>query len=90
MSDSNKQRTVKAPSYADALIPVFTLIILVGASVSLFGLNAVQGPLQVAIIINTMITALIILKNGYTWDRSEEHTSELQSPLITSYAVFCL
>lgn len=53
---------MKAPSYADALIPVFTLIILVGASVSLFGLNAVQGPLQVAIIVSTMITALIILK----------------------------
>src|SRR3546814_8722848 len=24
------------------------------------------------------------------WDRSEEHTSELQSPMRTSYAVFCL
>src|ERR1051325_7269858 len=24
------------------------------------------------------------------WDRSEEHTSELQSPYVISYAVFCL
>src|SRR5213079_3501059 len=24
------------------------------------------------------------------WDRSEEHTSELQSPVVISYAVFCL
>ena len=27
---------------------------------------------------------------GVTLERSEEHTSELQSPLIISYAVFCL
>src|SRR3546814_4439287 len=26
----------------------------------------------------------------YTWPRSEEHTSELQSLMRTSYAVFCL
>ena len=28
--------------------------------------------------------------NPLTQGRSEEHTSELQSPLIISYAVFCL
>src|SRR3546814_9295049 len=27
---------------------------------------------------------------GETWQRSEEHTSELQSLMRTSYAVFCL
>src|SRR3546814_8599625 len=27
---------------------------------------------------------------GQTWDRSEEHTSELQSLMRISYAVFCL
>src|SRR3546814_4362019 len=27
---------------------------------------------------------------GYTYDRSEEHTSELQSLMRISYAVFCL
>src|SRR3546814_2781726 len=27
--------------------------------------------------------------DGYTWMRSEEHTSELQSLMRTSYAVFC-
>ena len=30
-----------------------------------------------------------ILDKAY-WDRSEEHTSELQSPVPISYAVFCL
>src|SRR3546814_7985488 len=28
--------------------------------------------------------------NGLTWSRSEEHTSELQSLMRISYAVFCL
>src|ERR1051325_2099147 len=27
---------------------------------------------------------------GYSFYRSEEHTSELQSPYVISYAVFCL
>lgn len=70
--DSKTPRTVKAPSYFDALIPVFTLIILVGSSVALFGLDAVNGPLQVAIIISTMVTAVIVLKNGHTWDEVSE------------------
>src|SRR3546814_9017034 len=26
---------------------------------------------------------------GFTWNRSEEHTSELQSPMRISYAAFC-
>src|SRR3546814_4890945 len=29
-------------------------------------------------------------KKGITWPRSEEHTSELQSLMRISYAVFCL
>src|SRR3546814_10028465 len=29
-------------------------------------------------------------RNGPTWGRSEEHTSELQSLMRISYAVFCL
>ncbi|MHA7846874.1 Na+/H+ antiporter NhaC family protein [Serratia sp. D1N4] len=70
--DSKTPRTVKAPSYLDALIPIFTLIVLVGSSVALFGLDAVNGPLQVAIIISTMLTAVIVLKNGHTWDEVSE------------------
>ncbi|AKA37521.1 Na+/H+ antiporter NhaC [Yersinia ruckeri] len=70
--DSKIPRKIKAPSYLDALIPIFTLIILVGSSVALFGLDAVNGPLQVGIIISTMITAVIVLKNGHTWDEVSE------------------
>src|SRR3546814_1788275 len=34
--------------------------------------------------------AIDILVNNAGWDRSEEHTSELQSLMRISYAVFCL
>src|ERR1051325_6089943 len=34
--------------------------------------------------------ALVFSGNISAWNRSEEHTSELQSPYVISYAVFCL
>ena len=30
------------------------------------------------------------LNRSWSGNRSEEHTSELQSPVVISYAVFCL
>lgn len=70
--DTKISRTIKAPSYMDALIPIVSLIVLVGAAVALFGLDAVKGPLQVGIIISSIITSIIILKNGHTWEEIAE------------------
>src|SRR5213079_2639612 len=33
---------------------------------------------------------VVVLRLAQQQRRSEEHTSELQSPVVTSYAVFCL
>src|SRR3546814_3081064 len=33
---------------------------------------------------------MLLHRNNIGWDRSEEHTSELQSLMRISYAVFCL
>ncbi|RDI99343.1 Na+/H+ antiporter NhaC [Dyella solisilvae] len=65
-------RKAKPPSYLDAIIPLLVLIGLVGASVALFGLNAVDGPLQVGIILSTMVAVVIILKNGHVWEEIAE------------------
>ncbi|WP_127959323.1 Na+/H+ antiporter NhaC [Serratia microhaemolytica] len=70
--DNKPARSARAPSYLDAMIPIISLIISVGASVTLFGLDAVKGPLQVAIILSAMVTAIIILKNGHSWDEISE------------------
>ncbi|MEY4922599.1 MAG: hypothetical protein RLY17_1316 [Pseudomonadota bacterium] len=63
-----KKRIIRPSSYWDALISLFSLIFLVGASVALFGLKAANGPMQVAIILCIMITSVIIMKNGYSWE----------------------
>src|SRR5881398_1580970 len=64
---------------------------------------AVQGRTPVIVVVNNTVYAVIaisdpikptakdaILHLKQLEDRSEEHTSELQSPLNISYAVFCL
>lgn len=88
VSDPKSPRTIKAPSYLDALIPVVTLIVLVGTSVALFGLNAVNGPLQVAIIVSTMMTSMVILKNGHSWEDISE--SGRKGIATVSGAIFIL
>lgn len=62
------RRKVKPPSYVDAALPLVILVLLVGASVALFGLDAINGPMQVAMILATMSAVAIILKNGHSWD----------------------
>lgn len=61
-------RTIKEPSYLDAIVPLVVLIALIAGSVVLFGLGAIDGPTQVALILSTMVAAIIILKNGHPWD----------------------
>ena len=39
--------TIKEPSYVDAIFPIVTLIVLIAASVYLFGLNALPKPTRV-------------------------------------------
>jgi hypothetical protein len=41
-----------------------------------------------AILLSIVLTVILASANAYV--RSEEHTSELQSPYHISYAVFCL
>ena len=65
-------RPKKSPSYLDAILPLLALIGLVGASVALFGLKAVDGPLQVAIILSTMVAIFVIFKNGHAWEEVQE------------------
>jgi NhaC family Na+:H+ antiporter len=40
----------------------------IGGSLLLFGLDALDGPIQVALILCSMVAALVALKNGYTWE----------------------
>src|SRR3546814_5467882 len=73
-------------------IGVAVLIALTLAGCDLFG---ERGPVKVAAIgpLNLAATPLsgeLSAANAALLDRSEEHTSELQSLMRISYAVFCL
>ncbi len=52
---------------ADAIIPLAALALLIGSSVALFGLDALDGPIQVALVLCCAVAALIARKNGHHW-----------------------
>jgi NhaC family Na+:H+ antiporter len=53
---------------ADAIIPLVVLAVLIGGSLALFGLDALDGPIQVALFLCTMVAGVIAMKNGHSWD----------------------
>lgn len=57
----------REPSVLDAILPLVVLIGLIGGAVMLFGLAAIDGPVQVALILSAMVAAIIALKNGHPW-----------------------
>ncbi len=71
-NDERGARTVRRPSVLDALIPLITLAVLVAGSIAVFGLDALSGPIQVALILCAMVAALVAVKNGNTWVEVQE------------------
>ncbi|GAT11076.1 Na+/H+ antiporter NhaC [Mycolicibacterium novocastrense] len=72
MTDSLEQRAIRSPSLADAIIPLVALTVLIGSSIALFGLDALDGPIQVALVMCCAVAALIALKNGHRWSAVQE------------------
>jgi Na+:H+ antiporter, NhaC family len=64
--------TRRQPSMADALVPLAALALLIAAALALFGLSALDGPIQVALILCCGVAALIALKNGHPWSAVQE------------------
>jgi NhaC family Na+:H+ antiporter len=62
------RRPLREPSLADAIIPLLTLAALIAGSLALFGLDALDGPVQVALLMCALVAALIALKNGHSWE----------------------
>lgn len=82
------ERTIREPSFLDVFIPIFTLMISISGAVTLFGLEAINGPVQVALLISTMIAAIIILKNGHSWDEIAAAGGRAISSIVS--AIFIL
>ena len=56
----------RPPSLLDATLPVVVLIALIAMTIMLFGVDATNGPLQVALLLSAAFAALVAFKNGYT------------------------
>lgn len=63
---------VREPSMLDALVPVVSLIIMLAASVYLYGADSSYGANQIALLLGAGIGIIIGLKNGLSWKSLEE------------------
>jgi NhaC family Na+:H+ antiporter len=62
-----KERTIKPPSFLDALIPIIVLVVFLASAIVLYGDEGTAGPIQVALILSMLVAAFIGLKNGHRW-----------------------
>lgn len=68
MSNQEKEtEIIQPPSLLDALIPTIILVILLAGSIILYGDAGIEGPLQVALILTSMVAMAIGFKNSHTW-----------------------
>ncbi|HET6735893.1 Na+/H+ antiporter NhaC [Mycobacterium sp.] len=72
MTESPETQAVRPPSLNDAILPLVALAVLIGTSIALFGLEALDGPVQVALVLCCAVAALIALKNGHRWTAVQE------------------
>jgi Na+:H+ antiporter, NhaC family len=72
----------------DALAPLAMLALLIGGSLALFGLDALDGPIQVALVLCAMGAALIAMRNGHSWEDVERATRG--SVALVTTAIFIL
>jgi NhaC family Na+:H+ antiporter len=60
------RRAPRPPSLFDAVAPIVVLIGLLALTIAFFGIDATNGPLQVALLLSAAFASLIAFKNGYT------------------------
>jgi Na+:H+ antiporter, NhaC family len=80
--------SVREPSLLDAIVPLVALAGSIAAALVLFGLDALDGPIQFALILCVMVAALIGMKNGYSWSDVERAGQGALSSI--SSAIFIL
>lgn len=88
MSQAPDRRSVREPSLTDALTPLVLLTLLIAGSLALFGLDALDGPIQVAMFLCCAVVALIAMKNGHSFTAVEESSKEALASV--SSAIFIL
>jgi NhaC family Na+:H+ antiporter len=80
--------TVREPSLTDALAPLVLLVVLIAGALALFGLDALDGPVQVALLMCCALVALIAMKNGHEFVAVQESSKGALASV--SSAIFIL
>ena len=57
----------KRPTIIDSLIPIVSLVLMLGLSVYLFGSDSSSGPNQIVLTLAAAIAAIVAIQNGYLW-----------------------
>ncbi|MEZ5125263.1 MAG: Na+/H+ antiporter NhaC family protein [Thermoleophilia bacterium] len=86
LDSSGKQP--KAPSNLDVALPIVTLIVSIAGAVALYGVAAIDGPVQVALLLSCMVAATIILKNRHPWHEISASGGRAVSSIVS--AIFIL
>jgi NhaC family Na+:H+ antiporter len=55
MTSEEPARVVKEPTVLTAVVPLVLLILLIFGSLLIFGLDALDGPIQVALLLSCML-----------------------------------
>lgn len=58
---------IKSPTLTDALIPIASLVAMLGLSVYLFGSDSSSGPNQIVLTLGAGIAAIVAIQNGHRW-----------------------
>src|SRR4051794_25726951 len=66
LGGASVERGPRPPTMLDALLPIVVLIALLALTIALFGIDATDGPLQVALLLSAAFASLIAFKNGFT------------------------
>ncbi len=72
------KKELKTPSLLDALIPIVSLVIMMGSAVFLFEDDSSYGPNQIALLLAMGLAAIIGMKNGHTWKAIEKGIPKLR------------
>src|SRR4051794_28853077 len=66
LGGASVERGPRPPTMLDALLPIVVLIALLALTIALFGIDATNGPLQVALLLSASFASLMAFKNGYS------------------------
>lgn len=64
--------TLRRPTLLAALLPLVALAALISVSITLFGLDALDGPIQVALVLSCALAALVAMRHGHDFAAVQE------------------